>query len=446
MPEFQSRRRVLGTLGLVGMGAVTGGSSRAVAAPDVPSLVQAASLDVRQFGAKGDGTTDDTAAFQQALDAAGKAGSGTVRAPAANYFFAGHLTFPRGVALVGDWISVPSHNGLREDAAAGLPVPTGGGTTFLVTENAGKEDAPPFLSLAHNCTLRGVVIYYPNQARDTDPIPYPWTIYMRGENPAVLDVELLNPYRGINATLAPRHLIRNVVGQPLRLGIWLDEIYDISRLENIHFNPIWTFRSKVYQWQQANGEGFVFGKADWLYALNTFCYGYNMGYRFIATQAGACNGNFLGIGADDCNTCLWIDQASRYGLIITNGEFVSLGGPDPTALVVTGKHSGTVRLVNCAFWGDTLNQAVRVDGPGTVGLTDCTFIQWAAKKDGRPAIQGLGGTLLVRGCDFKHDAPQIEIQDGVHRAIISDNVMTGAVRIAVGGKTRVVLGQNVGTG
>ena len=426
------------------MGALAGGVTQAGATSN-PAATTTDVLDVRQFGAKGDGTSDNTSAFQKALDAAGKKGGGVVRAPAGNYAFAGHLFVPRGVALMGDWVSVPSHNGLREDSAPGLPVPTGGGTTFLVTENAGKEDAQPFISLAHNCTLRGVVIYYPNQVRDAEPIAYPWTIYMTGENPAVLDVELLNPFRGINVTLAPRTLIRNVVGQPLRLGIWMDEIYDTSRLENIHFNPWWTLGSKAYAWQQAHGEGFVFGKSDWLYAINTFCFGYNIGYRFIGTKAGACNGNFLGIGADDCNACLWIDQASKYGLLITNGEFVALHGSDPTGLVVTGDHAGTVRLVNCAFWGKSLNQAARIDGRGTVGLSDCTFVEWATKKDGRPAIQALGGTVLVRGCEFRHDAPQIEIQEGVQRAIVSDNVVAGAVRVGVHGKGRVVVGQNVGT-
>ena len=43
---------------------------------------------VRDFGAKGDGKTDDTAAFQKALDAAGQAGGGVVYAPRGNYFFA----------------------------------------------------------------------------------------------------------------------------------------------------------------------------------------------------------------------------------------------------------------------------------------------------------------------------------------------------------------------
>ena len=42
-------------------------------------------LDVRQFGARGDGTEFDTLAFQKALDAAGAAGGGTVRVPAGTY-------------------------------------------------------------------------------------------------------------------------------------------------------------------------------------------------------------------------------------------------------------------------------------------------------------------------------------------------------------------------
>jgi hypothetical protein len=59
------------------------------------------------------------------------------------------------------------------------------------------------------------------------------------ENPAVQDVELLNPYLGIDASQNELHNIRNVTGQPLRRGIWVDAIYDIGRIENVHFNPWW---------------------------------------------------------------------------------------------------------------------------------------------------------------------------------------------------------------
>ena len=125
---------------------------------------------VRDFGAKGDGKTDDTAAFQKAMDAAGKAGGGVVHAPRGNYFFAGQLNVPAAVTLKGIWESVPAHNGIRD---AGLPKPTDDGTTFLVTGSAGKEDGPPFITLNHNSTLKGVVIYYPDQNPAEEPKPYP---------------------------------------------------------------------------------------------------------------------------------------------------------------------------------------------------------------------------------------------------------------------------------
>ena len=58
-------------------------------------------FNVKDFGAVGDGQTDDTAAFQKALDAASQAGGGVVQAPRGNYFFAGNLNVPSAVTLSG---------------------------------------------------------------------------------------------------------------------------------------------------------------------------------------------------------------------------------------------------------------------------------------------------------------------------------------------------------
>jgi len=198
---------------------------------------------VLDFGAKGDGKTDDTAAFQKALDTANQAGGGVVLAPRGNYFFAGHLNVPEAVTLKGIWESVPSHIGVRNEGAA---LPTDNGTTFLVTENQGNENGDAFLTLHTDSTLKGVVIYYPDQDPSAEPKPYPWAIAMRGKNPAVLAVELLNPYNGIDATDNERHLIRDVQGQPLRRGIFADAIYDVGRIENVHFNPWWSNQSRLF--------------------------------------------------------------------------------------------------------------------------------------------------------------------------------------------------------
>jgi hypothetical protein len=393
---------------------------------------------VRDFGALGDGKTDDTAAFQKALDAAGLAGGGTVHAPRGNYFFAGHLKVPAAVALEGVWKSVPSHTGLRD---AGAPKPTDDGTTFLVTESAGQETGAPFITLNHNSTLKGVVLYYPEQNADDVPKAYPWAIAMRGKNPAVLQVELLNPYNGIDATQNERHLIRDVQGQPLRRGIYVDAIYDVGRIENVHFNPWWSLRPKLFQWQQAHGEAFVFGRTDWQYVLNTFAFGYSVGYRFIATPAGVCNGNFVGLGADDCFTAVVVEDCAPFGLLISNGEFVSFHGPDPTMIDVRSTNSGSVRFANCAFWGPC-NQIARIAGKGTVGFGDCTFVEWDRNKEGRAALRVQSGTVLVRGCEFRQGKPQVELGEGVRRAVITGNVLAGPERIVNRSQGQVKIADN----
>jgi hypothetical protein len=59
-------------------GAATSGSGQATGSP-------ATTLNVTTFGAKGDNTTDDTAAIQAAIDATSKAGGGLVFLPPGNY-------------------------------------------------------------------------------------------------------------------------------------------------------------------------------------------------------------------------------------------------------------------------------------------------------------------------------------------------------------------------
>lgn len=392
--------------------------------------------NVKEFGAAGDATTDDTRAFQNALDAMYKSGGGTIYAPPGRYLFRGTITIPDGVTLQGSFHCVPSHAGIRD---VGQPKPGDDGTALFVTAGRGSEDGEPFLTLNTNSSVCGLTIYYPDQVTDYVPVAYPWAIAMRGKNPAVLDVELLNPYQGIDASQNERHNIRNVTGQPLRRGIWVDAIYDIGRIENVHFNPWWNSHSKVYQWQTENGDAFIFGRADWEYVLNTFCFGYHVGYRFVETPTGSCNGNFLGIGADDCNRAVLVEQCAAYALLITNGEFTSFHGDDPTMIEVLPTNKGVVRLSNSAFWGPC-NQIAKIAGTGTVGFSDCTFVQWG--NAGRAAIQASSGSVLLRGCEFLENKPHVLLGEGVSRAVISGNLFAGPAQIQSNSPNDVQIGLN----
>lgn len=434
--ELSSRRRLLslgavaGLAGLVSTGEAMHASPRA-------SVPAQQIHDVRTFGANGDGVSDDTSAFQRALDSSSNAGGGTVYAPPGRYLLRGTLMVPDGVTLRGSYSCVPSHSGLRD---RGQPKPGDDGTALLVTAGRGNEDGSPFLTLNTNSSLAGLTIYYPEQVTDRAPEAYPWTIAMRGKNPACFDVELLNPYQGIDASRNERHTIRNVTGQPLRRGIRVDAIYDIGRIEDVHFNPWWNSHSAVYKWQTENGEAFLFGRADWEYVLNTFCFGYRTGYKFVQTETGSCNGNFLGIGADDCNRAVLVEQCASYALLIANAEFTSFHGDDPTMVEVRSTNSGVVRISNSAFWGPC-NQIAKIGGDGTVAFSDCTFVQWGKEGD-RAAIQASSGSVLIRGCEFLENKRHIALQESVRCAVVSGNVFHGPAQIENLSKNDVQVGLN----
>ena len=87
------------------------------------------------------------------------------------------------------------------------------------------------MTLVGDCAVRGLVFYYPENIRGQAPAAYPYSIALTGNNPAVEDVELLNPFNGISAVGAARHYIARVQGQPANVGIFIDQTYDIGRVE-----------------------------------------------------------------------------------------------------------------------------------------------------------------------------------------------------------------------
>jgi len=443
----RSRRELLQFGTGLGMSGMLSARPFEATAQRVPSPLFANS--VVDFGAIADAQTDNTSAFQRALDAARASGGGTVYAPPGKYLFRGSLHIPEGVSLRGSYGCVPAHTGIRD---SGQPKPGDDGTALLVVGARGSENATPFINLNTNGSLIGLTVYYPEQEMDGEPVAYPWTVAMRGKNPAVLDVELLNPYQAIDATNNERHNIRNVTGQPLRRGIWVDAILDIGRIENVHFNPWWSVKPKLLRWQMEHGEAFIFGRADWEYVLNTFCYAYKTGYKFVETATGSCNGNFLGIGADNCNRGILVEQCTAFALLIANGEFTSFQGDDPTMVEVRPTNRGVVRITNSAFWGPC-RQIAKIAGTGTVSFGECTFVEWGEEfigsekeyeRDGPPvaAIQAASGSLLVHGCDFRADKPHVSVGKDVQRAVISGNLFSGPIQIQNSSDKHVEIGLN----
>ena len=387
--------------------------------------------DVKDYGAVGDGETDDTAAIQSALNEAGAARGGIVFLPTGNYLIKTHLNIPSYVTLEGVWNSPTAWSAYN-------------GTTLLAVEGEGDPDGTPFILLQQDATLKGVAIFYPNQKPD-DVKPYPWCIAGIRDNPTIIDVMLVNPYQGVDfgtyrhpAGGVGRFLIRNLYGQPLRKGIWVNGCLDVGRIENVHFWPFWQGAG----YTREHGEAFIFGRTDWQYVLNTFCWGYKIGYKFVNEGQGVCNGNFVGIGADFTEYAVYAEATSDLGVLITNGEFVSFGGPDSTEIVTPPEFNGRLLFQNCAFWGPAKNIA-RLQGTGTTSFQSCNFRHWGYIDPPQPAIDCLGGSLIVTGSQFSEACMKVHLAEKVEKAIFTNNMGAGVAGVLNESTGRVLLEPNL---
>jgi len=396
-------------------------------------------VNVRDFGAKGDGTADDTAAFQKALNVQGKdRQGGTVFVPRGNYVIRGHLEIPQNVTLEGIWNNPTAWSQYK-------------GTTLLAYEGAGKIDGTPFISLGDNSTVKGITIFYPEQVGDKTPIPYPWTIASSGgDNQTILDVLIVNPYQAVDfgSKKCGRHLIRNLYGQPLYKGVYVDWCLDVGRIENVHFWPFWTCGRKdlkaANDFMNNNATAFIFARTDWEFVLNTFCFGYKVGYHFIKSEHGMTNGNFLGIAADASGTAIKVDHCWPYGLLITNGEFVSFLGANPQGLEVGPECNGLIQMQNCAFWGD-FNNIATIKGRGTVTFNNCSFMGYGRTGSNVPAIDCQSGNLIISGSSFFKGGQHITLRKGVESAVITGNRFTDKISIDNQTRAEVQIGLNVST-
>jgi hypothetical protein len=396
------------------------------------TVTAAFAADVRQFGARGDGATDDTAAFAAALDAAARAGGGAAFVPAGKYLIASHLTVPSGVTLLG-----------TSRAPAAGKSPADAGSVLLAVEGAGREKGTPFVTLASGATLQGVTVFYPNQRPD-QITPYPYCVAGAGENVAVIDCVLVNPYQGIDLGSAPsaRHLVRNVLGQPLRRGIYVDKCYEAGRIENVNFGAVWNWdeKSGIQSWMAQHGEAFVIARTDGQGVRDTFCYGYKVGYRFIASPDGSASGSLVGIGADASSVAFLVEAGQPGGgLLVSNGQFVSFTGDKPAQVVTFETFAGNVQFQNCAFWG-AARQVARLNGPGAVSFANCSFADWG---NGLAAIDLSGGNLIVTGSSFGKAQPQALVQNKAQSAAFVGNRFAGPTNIGNPANAILQVGLNV---
>jgi hypothetical protein len=429
-----SRRELLSSIGLTATGGILAGTLAAnstAQAEKTESTSALFALNVRDFGAVGDGVKDDTAAFVAAMKSASDTGNFVVFVPRGRYLISTRLDVPPNIILQGVY---QGPVGRTHEA----------GSVLLAVADAGNANGQPFIMLHASSTLRGLTVFYPEQKLKNPPVPYPWTIRGAGDNICLQNILLVNPYQAVDfGTLsASRHFISGLYGQPLYRGLFIDQCYDVGRVENVHFWAFWGgWEGELYSFMRAEAVAFVLGKSDWEFMTNCFCIGYHIGYHFVQNKYGP--GNYLlsqsGSDISPCSVRVENSQAHA-GNSFVNCQFMA-------GIQVAPTNQGPVKFTACGFWGiPTTDHHAVLEGSGHTFFTGCHFITWGQQDPKAPAIHARRGGLTVNSCDFMDSGKaQITIEPEVDAAMIYGNRLRGQERIVNHAAARAQIALNVVT-
>jgi len=341
-------------------------------------------------------------------------------------------------------------------------------TVLMVTGRRGIEDfaGKGAIHLNGSSGLKGVTIAYPEQ-KFPEVVEYPWTITGDGYSIHLENITLINSYQGIRLGYSESslHYVRNVFGTVLRRGLWIDNCWDIGRLENVHFNVIYWSRTDLpnktpvglpnqdqvlANYTRKHLEAFILNKSDWGILKDTFVYGAKIGYLLPSGKKGGFNGRMIGIGADGCITCMRFENTNPNGGIqISDGTFVSHLNFDPTKelkemalvavdkmvpnnIVTTASADSPIQFSNCSFFGFPVHIAL-LEGKGFTTFNQCLFKGWDFNKEGAAAIHALNGKVSVSHSQFLEwpgtKLNSVYLGKNVSSAKIIGNLSSSKVRV-----------------
>lgn len=323
--------------------------------------------NVKDFGAVGDGKTDDSLAFQTALrEMEGK--GGVLYVPAGTYKLTQDMVVPAGVTLLGDF-NKPS-----------LDNPKAGGTilaAYVPTIADGSKTL--FITMRHGSCVKGLTVWYPEQTMENGIAePYNYTIGISGAiGVSIEDIYLVNSYNGIthdsfdNAHY--QQMVKDIYGTPLRTGHLTGRASDSDRHQNFNFSPkFWLGsglegvpeESVLRTWLLNYGVGMSVGEIDFHYIADINIEGYKIGMHMFGFY-----GRLYDLNITNCNVCMYVEGTVLYGGQLTKAVLKADGGENPVALLV-GEAAGNGFSATMVDASSTGKYAVYHMGEGAMSITD----------------------------------------------------------------------------
>lgn len=383
-----------------------------------------AAFSVADYGATGDGVTDVTTIFQGRLNALGAIGGGVLFVPKGKYVIKGNLNIPKGITLRGE----------LKKPVKGQPIE---GTILMAYAGKGNKNASAFITMEPAAAVMDLAIWYPEQNPDAI-VAYPPSLrfgksgYFGNEYCNAKNIAFVNSYIGIefnktNGGAGP--VVNGVYGTPLSVGIELDNIVDVGRIEWVDFSPAWwsgsglpnspAAKSSYETWIYNNGCGIIERRNDWTYTCYVNIEGYNKGYYSapsVSSPGAAPNGHHYQMTFTRCKTGVYFEVVNSIGIL-----FARINNVDcETGLYVGPGTSGVIEFHTCNFGGTT--SAIVIDKTSTTKV----LLQQSTISSGSVSVSG--GVLSASDCDFNNPSPQL-ILGANGRGLITGNRFKETVKI-----------------
>jgi len=330
-------------------------------------------VSVKDFGAVGDGTTDDTAAIQAAIDYVASIKGGTVT------FTERHLI--DGVLTVKDYVSLQGPLGMPDELLPAVSADYDSQSGVLILNQTATIYTNDGASVC-NCLIirKGLNLPFADAAAATAGIAaFAGTaLTVAGAGSYFHHLLILGFNQAIYSNAYERIRCEYVLGDCTN-GIHLREVYDIAYVENCHFWPwttthnTWTIGSPAVLLKRS-GTAYKFSDVcDWGKLTNCFSYGYEVGFAVQSCD----HVNIIGCGADHYSPD-------------TNSTSVGFA--------ITGTSENTL-LLGCQAASQSSGVVINTTEPITVNshrIQSCNF--W---ENDSSAIAVVRGRAIISGCEMK---------------------------------------------